>query len=587
VRGLSRNDLYLRYYFTFQTMIVKSQKTLLLLGFTLCFFLAKSQTINPKNTAKGKNLFETQCGSCHGISNGNFGPKLGGVHATRPLEELYNFIKNPSLFIQNGDVRTKVLLDKYKTEMPAFAHLKDTEIKSIFEYIKQQSDFLKESPLIVENPPKNTPIKLYSSPIKSSNLWIELEDFIKLPIQPNTPNDKGIATLRSSPNNSEEIFVSDQMGLIYRIKNKQKQVYFDIRKFKPDFIFSPGIGTGLGSFDFHPDFQQNGIFYTTHAEPFANKIAINSKAWADSIGVGLQWVITEWQHKNPADSLFEGIGREVLRFNTPTTAHGGQDLSFVPNLLKNDSNYGLLYLGIGDGGSNNIKLPELCHSPKSLLGTVIRIDPMGKNGVFDSYGIPPDNPFATQTDQGIQKEIYAFGFRNPHRLAWFEGKLLVADIGEANIEEVNLVEKGGDYGWSNQEGAWGVKTKIDKTVLFEISETEMQKYRLPIAQYDHNEGKAISGGFVYKGYLKALENKYFFGDIVTGKLYFMNTENLKNDNEIFNVNIISEGKETTLKELANLKRAHLRIGFDQNTGDLFIMTKNDQSIRKVKKAYFK
>jgi cytochrome c2 len=536
---------------------------------------------------KRKAIFETQCGSCHGISNGNFGPKLGGVHATRPLEELYSFVKNPNQFTQNGDARTKALLEKYKTEMPAFAHLKDSEIKSIFEYIKQQSDFLKESPLIVETSPKSVAKKIYSPPIKPSTLCIELEDFITFPKQPNTPQDKGIATLRSSPNHSGEIFVSDQMGLIYRIKNKQKQVYFDIRKYKTEFMFTPGIGTGLGSFDFHPDFQKNGIFYTTHAEPFANKPAINSKAWADSIGVGLQWVITEWKHKSPSDSLFEGIGREVLRFNTPTTAHGGQDLCFVPNVSKNDSNYGLLYLGIGDGGSNNIKLPELCHSPKSLLGTIIRIDPMGKNGVFDSYGIPSDNPFANKTEQGIQKEIYAFGFRNPHRFAWFDGKLLAADVGEANIEEINLVEKGRDYGWSNQEGAWGVKTKIDKTIVFEISETEKRKYTLPIAQYDHNEGKAISGGFVYKGYLKVLENKYFFGDIVTGQLYFMDTENLKKDNEIFSVNIISEGKEIALKELANLKRAHLRIGFDADSGDLFIMTKNDQTMRKVKKAYFK
>ena len=537
--------------------------------------------------SQGKILFETHCGSCHGISNGNFGPKLGGVHATRPLEELYSFVKNPAKYISKGDERTKSLIAKYKTEMPAFGYLTDNEIKLIFDYIKKQSDFLKESPLIVETSNTNFQINRYSSPINSSTLGIELEDYITLPIQPNTPTDKGIATLRSLPNHAGEIFVSDQMGLIYRINDKQKQVYFDIRKFKPEFIFTPGIGTGLGSFDFHPDFLQNGIFYTTHAEPFAKKAAINSNAWADSIGVGLQWVLTEWKHKSPSDTLFEGVGREVLRFNTPTTAHGGQDLCFVPNVLKTDSDYGLLYLGIGDGGSNNIKLPELCHTPKSLLGTIIRIDPMGKNGVFDSYGIPKDNPFANQADTEIQKEIYAFGFRNPHRFAWVDGKLLAADIGEANIEEINLIVKGGDYGWSNQEGAWGVKTKIDKTVLFEISEIEKQKYILPIAQYDHNDGKAISGGFVYKGHLKALENKYIFGDIVLGKLFYMETQNLKAENNIFTINIYSEGKETTLKELANLKRAHLRIGYDANGGDLFIMTKNDQTIRRVKKAYFK
>jgi glucose/arabinose dehydrogenase/mono/diheme cytochrome c family protein len=550
-------------------------------------YTLNGQSVNSKSAKKGKALFDLHCMSCHGITSGNFGPKLGGVLATRPLDELYQFVKKPAQFIQNGDYRTKVLLDKYKSEMPAFGHLKDSEIKSIFDYIQRETLIQNEAPLSVNALiPKKTD-KRYAPAIKPSKLYIELADFATFPKQPNTPNDKGIATLRTLPNRANEYFVSDQMGVIYRIKDKKVEQYFDIRPFKKDFIFTPGIGTGLGSFDFHPDFAKNGLFYTTHAEKYLEKPAINDKAWADSIGVGLQWVITEWQVEDVNAFPFKGKNREVLRFNTPTTAHGGQDLSFVPNVQKGDKDYGLLYLGIGDGGSNNIKLPELCHSPKSLLGTIIRIDPLSKNGVFDSYGIPPDNPFANQTEKGIQKEIYAFGFRNPHRFAWFEGKMLAADIGEANVEELNLVQNGGDYGWSHQEGLYGISSKIDKTVVFDISDAEKAKYIPPIAQYDHNDGNAISGGFVYKGALKALENKYIFGDIVTGRLLFMDTENLETGKDLFDINIIENGKETAIRAIIKQKRTQLRIGYDQFSGDLFIMTKPDNTIRKVVKAYFK
>lgn len=564
-------------------------KNIFLLTCLLGLYTLNGQSM--KSIKNGKTLFNLHCVSCHGISSGNFGPKLGGVLATRPLAELYQFVKNPAQFIQNGDYRTKVLVEKYKMEMPAFGHLKENEIKAIFDYIQQQTESLKEAPLSVNAMVSKNINKRYAPPVKPSKLCIELEDFVDIPKQPNRASDKGVATLRTLFNKPNEYYVSDQMGVIYRIKDKKVEQYLDIRtfksNFKSNFIFSPGIGTGLGSFDFHPDFNENGLFYTTHAENYLEKPAINDKVWADSIGVGLQWVITEWHVEDVNAFPFKGKNREVLRFNTPTTAHGGQDLSFAPNLSKEDKDYGMLYLGIGDGGSNNIKLPELCHSPKSLLGTIIRIDPLSKNGVFDTYGIPADNPFTSQTEKGIQKEIYAFGFRNPHRFAWHEGKMLVADIGEANVEEINVVRNGGDYGWSNQEGHYGISTKNDKTVVFDISEADKAKYILPIAQYDHSDGNAISGGFVYKGALKALENKYIFGDIVTGRLLFMEANHLEKENDLFDINIISNGKESSLREIINQKRVHLRIGYGPFSGDLFIMTKPDNRLRKVVKAYFK
>lgn len=527
-----------------------------------------------KNEAvvKGKRSFETNCLSCHGISNGGFGPKLGGVLETRPLNELVTFVKNPDSFIENKDKRTEALLEKYKTPMPAFAQLSDSEISAIFEYIGFESKLLNEKPLEVILSENLTEKKRFAPAIKKSKLYIELSDYVSLPIQDGTPSNKGIATMRTTKTFPNSIFVSDQMGIIYKIEDQKAGVFFDIRPHIPEFIFEPGIGTGLGSFDFHPNYEENGLFYTTHSEPFTGKTTINPSAWIDTVGVGMQWVITEW---------YNGTDREILRFNTPTTAHGGQDLCFKPNAQSGDEDFGLLYLGIGDGGANNIMLPELGHSKNSLLGTIIRIDPKGNDGVFGSYGIPASNPFSIEKGQ---REIYAFGFRNPHRFAWKGDQLIVADVGEANVEELNLVEKGGDYGWPVQEGAYGVDTKIDKTVLFDIPK---DKFSASIAQYDHTDGKAVSGGFYYEGSISALKGKYIFGDIVTGQLFYIEADNLSEQKEIFEINIVYKDKETTVKELANLKRAHLRIGLDALRNDLYIMTKNDQSIRKVMNAYYK
>lgn len=558
--------------------------------FLLFFCVNQHPGLAQKNSssvaANGKKLFETNCLSCHGISNGNFGPKLGGVQQVRSTPELISFIKNSDKFIKDGDKRTIALLQKYKNPMPAFTHLADNDIGQIIDYITTESEKSGEKPLDVSGFTSNT-LRRFAPPVQPSNLYVEVTDFLTFPKQPNTPGDKGIATLRTTPVHPKAFFIGDQMGIIYRVEDSISIPFFDIRKYRNDFVSSPGIGTGLGSFDFHPDYKTNGLFYTTHAELYAGKPAINQGAWVDSIGVGLQWVITEWKNEQPTAESFAGKSREILRFNTPTTAHGGQDVCFSPITDKSNADYGLLYLGIGDGGSNNIKLPELGHSNRSLLGTIIRIDPLGKNGRTSEYGIPANNPFAGKTDQRIHQEIYAFGFRNPHRFAWKGDTLVVADIGEANIEELNVLVKGKDYGWPNQEGGYGVDTKTDKTVLFEISNTERKKFTAPLALYDHADGKAISGGFFYDGPIESLRNKYIFGDIVTGKLYYINSQTLDSPQEIFEINLVYNNEVITLKELASLKRAHLRIGYDSVQKQLYIMTKNDQSLRKITNAYVK
>jgi len=228
--------------------------------------------------------------------------------------------------------------------------------------------------------------------------------------------------------------------------------------------------------------------------------------------------------------------------------------------------------------------------PRTLLSSILRIDPAGHNGINGQYGIPPDNPFAQSGDPTIRKEIWAYGFRNPHRFSWdlAHGKRMIAvDIGESNVEEVNLIEKGDAYGWGvgSIEGTTRINVKADAKVVYAATPAELAPFHLPFGEYDHSDGAAITGGYVYRGPLEALRGKYIFGDIVTGRLFFMNMDAEPADHTIYELNIVRDGAIIGIKALAQLDRAHLRIGYDDRTGDLFLMTKGDGMIRRITAAY--
>src|SRR5690606_38069439 len=117
---------------------------------------------------------------------------------------------------------------------------------------------------------------------------------------------------------------------------------------------------------------------------------------SDSIQSEVQWIIGEWKMENVSEMAFSGTYREMLRLHAPTFAPGCQEIAFVPNLKKGDPKYGLLYVGFGDGGSSNIRHPELGHHLRSFLGSIMRIDPAGNNSKNGKYGIPHSNPFTSE-----------------------------------------------------------------------------------------------------------------------------------------------------------------------------------------------
>ena len=160
----------------------------------------------------------------------------------------------------------------------------------------------------------------------------------------------------------------------------------DMAKLKPKFINEPGLATGFGSFAFHPDFAKNGLLYTTHTEaPNSGKADFT---YADSIKVTLQWVLTEWKADDPNAPTFSGTSRELLRVNMVSGIHGVQEITFNPLAKPGDEDYGLLYIGIGDGGAVEEGYPFIAHSKEKIWGTIIRIDPAGRNSANGQYGIP-------------------------------------------------------------------------------------------------------------------------------------------------------------------------------------------------------
>lgn len=555
------------------------------------FFIFKikinSYATDESTVQTGKKIFTKYCFSCHSLQDEGIGPRLGGITLLLSERELKSFIKNPEKIIQSGEERATTLQARYKQLMPAYEWLGDAEIHSILSYIHHETEQYKIEPLTVLYKDKNEDglSGRLVSPVKKSGLKITLEDFIQIPRLEDSSPDLGIATLRPHPSGDGRLFVSDQGGVLYQIINGRSAIFLDLRSKIKNFSIGPGIATGLGSFDFHPDFLNNGLIYITHAEKFNGEIP--DYVISDSIKAEMQWVLSEWQMNNINEKVFKGTRRELLRLHAPTYGHGAQDIGFIPGLNKTDPDYGLLYWGFGDGGSNNIGRPELGHTLKSFLGTILRINPMGKNSRNGKYGIPEDNPFFNHADPKTIKEIWAYGFRNPHRMSWdmaHGNRMMVTDIGESNIEEINIVEKGGDYGWPDREGNYGISTKKDLKTVFKLKVRDPDLKR-PFAQYDHLDGNAVSGGYVYEGDLVNLENKYVFGDIVNGKLFYLNIDEHLSDSTIYEiVGIIQNGNETNLREMSKAKRLHLRIGYDRFTNQLFVITKVDGRIRRVTKA---
>jgi glucose/arabinose dehydrogenase len=291
---------------------------------------------------------------------------------------------------------------------------------------------------------------------------------------------------------TDRIFVVQQTGLIKVFPNDSTVTTTTTFLNVSAKISSSGGEEGLLGLTFHPNYRQNGYFYVDYTAP--NPLRTVVSRFKVSSG-----------DPNAADPTSE---YKIIQIPQPYANHNGGMLAFGPD--------GYLYIGMGDGGSEGDPLGN-GQNLTVLLGKILRID-VDDTTATTRYTIPPDNPFADNAS-GYMKEIWCWGMRNPWRFSFdtVTGLLWCGDVGQDSVEEIDLIHGGRNYGWSIMEGThcYNPPSGCDTTGL-----------TLPIKQYLHPLGEAITGGYVYWGYRQpGLNGAYIYADYVIGRMWMLRYQN--------------------------------------------------------------
>jgi glucose/arabinose dehydrogenase len=283
--------------------------------------------------------------------------------------------------------------------------------------------------------------------------------------------------LTAAPGEADRLYVVERPGRIRIVENGSlvETPFLDITS-----ITSGGGERGLLGLAFHPDYGGNGTFFVNHTD-----VAGDTR-------------VVRYTVSPSGDTADPGSATELLQVGQPFSNHNGGQLAFGPD--------GMLYIGLGDGGSSGDPNGN-GQDPSTLLGTILRIDVDGGA----PYAIPADNPFADGADGA--PEVWMYGLRNPWRFSFdaTNGDIYVADVGQNEIEEVSVLsaaEAGGaNLGWNVLEG----------TRCYDAETCDRTGLVLPAHEYTHDEGCSITGGYVYRGSaVPELEGRYFYGDYCGG-----------------------------------------------------------------------
>ncbi len=322
------------------------------------------------------------------------------------------------------------------------------------------------------------------------------DDIIVSPAFPNLPAFENPVFATHSGDGSNRLFVVEQRGQIqvFTLRDDPSQITSSSTFLNIEDRVSDGGEMGLLGLAFDPNYPSNGYFYVYYTA--------NSPRRS---------VLSRFQvSTNPdqADADSESI---ILEVEQPYSNHNGGTIAFGPD--------GYLYFGLGDGGSGGD--PEgHGQNTATLLGSLLRIQP-----ITNGYNVPADNPFVG--DNNFQPEIWAYGLRNPYRFSFdrSSGLLWLADVGQSAIEEINVIEPGGNYGWNWFEG----------TSTYQSGAPE-GNYQQPIYEYGHNLGQSITGGYVYRGSaVPSLAGQYIYGDFVSSQLWALSFD--ENMQATANVNL--------------------------------------------------
>ena len=344
--------------------------------------------------------------------------------------------------------------------------------------------------------------------------------FTKLP-ELSTEEKNRPVWMSDCPDGSGRMFIVYQPGTIVIAKKgsdgADAKVFFNIEDRHP----VRDNECGLLSLAFHPGFTTNHLFYVYYNQRNENT---NSRP----LNFPIRTVISEFKVADAdADKADMASERIVLEVNQPFGNHKGGQVSFGPD--------GFLYLGLGDGGAADDPFGN-GQSTSTLLAKIIRIDVNGRMKVRGGrgqperevgYAIPKDNPFVKEPDmgdRGCRKEIYALGLRNPWRFSWdaANGDLWCGDVGQVLWEEIDLIVKGGNYGWCVREGAHHFKPGAPGAQFIEpIIEYPHQARMQPQAMFpDHSVGVSVTGGYVYRGQQSpALAGLYIYADYGSGTIW--------------------------------------------------------------------
>ncbi|GAB4037242.1 PQQ-dependent sugar dehydrogenase [Spirosoma gilvum] len=284
---------------------------------------------------------------------------------------------------------------------------------------------------------------------------------------------------------TNRVFVIEQEGRIRVFDNDPNATtagtYLDIRS-----KVSSGGEMGLLGLAFHPKFKENGYFFVNYTKRNP-----------------LETIVSRFKASSANASEVDPASEVILfRFSQPYDNHNGGKVLFGPD--------GYLYVSTGDGGSGGDPHNN-AQNRTSWLGKILRVDVNGT--AKGTYGIPADNPF-TGNSSGYREEIYAYGLRNPWRISFDDqGRLWVGDVGQNTYEEIDLVTKGGNYGWRVKEAGKDYKAAGNNVDPAELIP--------PVYQYGRDKGDvSITGGYVYRGPTNtALKGKYIYADYASGRVW--------------------------------------------------------------------
>ena len=400
---------------------------------------------------------------------------------------------------------------------------------------------------------------------------------------------------------SERLFVNDMQGPIYTISyDGEVARYLDIN--------APGWGVpveftgrerGVQSFALHPQFSVQGT--AGYGKLYAWMDTRDKQPEPDFVSGGGQnshdTVLLEFAARDASAATYDGgPPRVLLRVEQPFRNHNGGSIAFNPLASPGDGDFGMLYVGVADGGSGGDPM-NLGQNLGKVFGKILRIQPLGSDSRNGRYGIPTDNPYAADGRDRTLGEIFASGLRNPQGLAWdrANGNMFVTDIGQNIVEELSLVTAGADLGWSSWEGSF----RFISRQAVDLSDARSEPgITYPIAEYGQLDPllqprSAAGGVMVYRDdAIPQLQDRVLFADFPQGELFHLPADDLpEGGQDAIRRVLLRDGDDTKrLLQLVVEKteeqgrepavRVDLRLGVGPD-GRVFLMNKHDGLIREI------